>query len=367
MGGTENDNKRQRSDQDKKRKHDRHKFRKTTNATVHRKDLSNGLSGILFSCTPRHEQKCFKDAVILLDRFITPQTELSTTTKEPSKTTTDDKKEENDKTKETKPLSLESELNQIRDKKDKPFTYIEGGVQGCVFVKVNRPEVDLEKIAENALRDAKDSGNCSSRHCIRILPIQKTCYAKSETAAKTALEVVKNYFPPIQADDKPITYAIAFRSRMNTNSNRDDYITAIAGEIEKYEPRYKVNLSTPDVTLLVEVLKTSCCIGTFRHYFELAKMNLREAACPSKPKETKPTETEKESKVDEKNEELAATETTNVEKKDESNGKDVDVTKETVSNDSNEPNDKETKKPKVTTSDSNERSEKETKEPEVTT
>lgn len=183
--------------------------------------------------------------------------------------------------------ALQEELEGIRDPEQKLFTRVDGGVNGSVFLRVNRSEVDTEKVVKCALQDARASGSPNSRHCIRIMPIHTTCYAKPEDAAKEAIEVVKKRFPSIGGQDSPVTYAISFKARLNTNAHRDAFITEIAKAIDEYEPRYKVNLTKPDVTLIVEILKTSCCIGTFRHFYQLAKMNLREAASPSKPKDEK--------------------------------------------------------------------------------
>lgn len=193
-------------------------------------------------------------------------------------------------------ITLEQELSQIRDEKGKLFTYVEASVQGAVFIRVNDARVDIGGVAEKALREAKASGNPGGRHCIRLLPIYTTCYAKPEDAKTAAMEVARQHFPKGE-NGKKVTYAIMFRSRMNSGAKRNVFIPAIAEGIdemaEKEGRKYGVNLEKPDVVLLVEVMKTSCCVGVFKHFYELGKMNLREAACPSKPKD------EKENGVDE--------------------------------------------------------------------
>lgn len=256
----EESKKRQRPD-GYRRKHDRNKFRKTTNATVHRKDLGNALRGFLISCTPHHENKCYRDAVLLLGKYC------------------------ESKSADAAGQNLEDELANIRSESNKVFTRVDGGVKASVFLQISDANIDIEKVVEAALREARATGNAGSRHCIRLLPIHLTCYAKADDAAKASVKVVEQYFPKVV--DKDVSYAIVFRSRLNNGAKRDIFIPTIASAIEQLEPRYTVNLTTPDVVLLVEVLKTSCCIGVFKHYYELAKMNLREAACPSPPKDSK--------------------------------------------------------------------------------
>lgn len=333
------------------RRHDRNKFRKTTNPTTKRKDLGNGMKGILFSCTPGHENHAFREAVIMLGKYCDNESKQLTVTVgekvadrrdsvenggsvvesrheggnaseasggkptdvEGKQGVTEEKPELEDKSKaepktqqkaavnpsgnsdmQNTPVDiskeLEEELKEVRDPKKKLFTREDIGVKGSIFLQVTRPDIDREKLVESALREARSSGSPNSRHCIRLLPVHTTCYARPEEAARAAVEVVKEHFPAVDGSEKPASYAIAFRHRLNTGAHRDDFITAIAKGIHDHEPRYTVELTKPDVTLLVEVLKTSCCIGTFRHYYELAKMNLREAACPSVPKRSEKPE-----------------------------------------------------------------------------
>lgn len=275
------------------RKHDRKKFLKVTNPTVLKKGLGNGLQGILFSCTPRHEDRAFRDAVLLLEKHCEhlPKSQPNLPNEETTQQMTSAASISggNSGSDETTDISkrLEEELQGLREPQRNLFTRVNGDVNGSVFVCVNDASIDRESLVESALRDAKASGSPHSRHCIRIMPIHTTCYAKKEEAAKAAVDVVKCYFPKIGKKGESVTYAIVFRARLNDGAHRDEYIEEIARAIEVLEPGYKVNLTKPDVVLIVEVLKTSCCIGTFRHYYELAKMNMREAACPSKEKQIK--------------------------------------------------------------------------------
>lgn len=332
-----------RDDGAKRRKHDRNKFRRITNTNSQKKDLTAGLSGILVSCSPRHERDAFRDAVLLFSRFLdetnfdpapgaaaaapTPSEGNSVPEAAPKPTLSNgndgaehvDVKESesslrSEQNRESE-LSLQpshppagrsdeasaldevdAELRELRNPQTRIFSKIDCASNGAVFMRVHAPQVDLEHLVEAALREARATGSSGGRHCFRITPVHTTCYAKPEDVIEAMIPVVQKFFPAAIPDDdvevnavdklgndkKPTTYAIAFRSRSNTGAHRDDYIPGIASAIEKMEPRYKVNLTAPDVTLIVEIVKTTCFIGTFRHYFQLAKLNLQEAACPSK-------------------------------------------------------------------------------------
>lgn len=310
--------KRHRSQQGYNRKHDRHKFRKATNPSIHRKDLGNGLKGFLFSCTPHHERQAFQDAVILLSRFCESDTPIPTTPPKakaqsmPGENTQDPPGTVSNRSNSTPEsstpvlestattskhiattpvLTLQDELAALRAPEERLFTRVDPAVQGAVFLRLTRPSINLEAVAEAVLRDARATGSPGSRHCMRMLPIHSTCYAKEADAAKAAVEVVASQFPFV-SESSPVSYAISFRARLNSGAKRDSFIPEIAAAISKAHPLYSVNLGKPDVVLIVEILKTSCCIGSFRHFYELSKMNLREAACPTVPKSNTANKTE---------------------------------------------------------------------------
>lgn len=345
----------------KRRKHDRNKFRRIANNNPQKKDLTAGLSGILISCTPRHERDAFRDAVLLFGRLLEDTTSILALPTDPAPGTafatvvdpvagpvseedsvlkaasnsdavgdndsatkvqvkeneTSSGKKQNDREQaesllcpegpveshsgETTALDeVDAELKELRNPQSRPFSKVDGGLQGAVFMRVHVPGVDLERLVETALREARVTGSAGARRCFRVIPVHTTCYAKLEDVTQAAISVVQKHFPPAILEDRDgidadfklsndkkeketTTYAIIFRSRSNSGAHRDQYIPAIASAIERENSQYKVNLTNPDVTLLVEIVKTICYIGTFRHYFQLAKMNLQEAACPSKP------------------------------------------------------------------------------------
>lgn len=51
-------------------------------------------------------------------------------------------------------------------------------------------------------------------------------------------------------------------------------------------------MKTPEVTILVQVVKDFCAIGVVSQYRELAKYNLRELCSPSEPENSKPAKPE---------------------------------------------------------------------------
>lgn len=174
--------------------------------------------------------------------------------------------------------AVAEELKSLREtrKKDAVLSRVDFGVQGSVFLRVRDEEIVVEDVVQGVLRSARERGNPGSRHSVRFVPVHSTCYAKAEDAAAAAAKDCVKHFPSGKC-----SFSIQFRGRMNTGAKRDDYITAIAGAVEASEPgRFKVDLTAPDVVLVVEVVKTQCVMGVCRYFYELSKLNIREACKP---------------------------------------------------------------------------------------
>jgi tRNA(Ser,Leu) C12 N-acetylase TAN1 len=268
------------------RKRNRHRYARGASGGNVSRTLPHGSRGFVVSCDPRHEVQCFREAYVLLAEQIEARwPELGARLGGPRRTA------------EVAPAgdggsagvaatpaagvadAVADEVKALRESKKAHgvLQNVDLGVQGSVFVRVVDEAIAVEEVVESVLRAARENGNPGSRHCVRFVPAHATCYAKPEDAAAAAAKVCLRHFPAGKC-----TYGIQFRGRMNTSAKRDEYVKACADAVEAAEPgRFSVNLSEPDVVLCVEVIKTQCVVGAFRHYYELAKLNIREV-CKAK-------------------------------------------------------------------------------------
>jgi tRNA acetyltransferase TAN1 len=289
MAGPDTSNKRPREDRvrgDWKRKN-RQRYGRGAAGVVVARSLPHGSRGFLVSCDPRHEGQCYQESYVLLAEQIERlYPELGerlggTDTKANDAAAATDP---SDQAIATAPAAgvadaVAEELRSLRDtrKKDGVMERVDLGVQGGVFVRVRDDAIVVEDVVEGVLRSARENGNPGSRHSVRFVPVHSSSYAKPEDAAAAASKMCITHFPAGNC-----SYSIQFRGRMNTNAKRDDYIKAVADAIEASEPgRFKVDLTNPDVVLVIEVIKTQCVMGVFRHYYELSKLNIREVCKPA--------------------------------------------------------------------------------------
>jgi len=59
---------------------------------------------------------------------------------------------------------------------------------------------------------------------------------------------------------------------------RDEIISPVADIIKNKFPEMKVDLDNPEVSLVIEVLRKTCCLGVVTNYSGRAKYNLIELA-----------------------------------------------------------------------------------------
>ncbi|OAE24213.1 hypothetical protein AXG93_2752s2300 [Marchantia polymorpha subsp. ruderalis] len=192
---------------------------------------------------------------------------------------------------------LADELSELRDKKKARFVGYETGCNGVIFVRMHVKKGVVEskgpmELAEAIVRDAASTKQSKTRHCMRLLPVELTCYASTAEMLKVAEPLIQRHFPADQpsikarmlrfTNAKSIVVAEILllgsgMPRANTNLKKMDFINAIAKLVP--EP-HSVDLSNPQKTILVQVVKTACAIGVVQDFKELAKYNLRQLTTP---------------------------------------------------------------------------------------
>ena len=209
--------------------------------------------------------------------------------------------------------ALAAELRQLKEEKSESrrFEYLNLDFKACAFVRMNKEDAGkcapselvhalLEKVrdGERVKKDGGDPGFVPrSRHVMRLVPADDVCFAGMDEIKKAAKALIDARFtafeanrshdsePPVKtpadvssdaslrATKKKKTFAVAFASRANSSLKRAEVIDAVADLVPKGE--WSVDLSTPDLTILVEVIKGTCCLSVVREYYGMLKYNWR--------------------------------------------------------------------------------------------
>ncbi|CAA6663572.1 unnamed protein product [Spirodela intermedia] len=171
---------------------------------------------------------------------------------------------------------IEDELKDLGDRNKRHFVSLDSGCNGCIFIQMNKRDGDPtpSSIVQHMMVHLRLQG---SIFILRVLPAEVSCYASVDEITKEIKPLIAQYFP--EETKNPQKYAVLYEARANSGIDRMAIINAVAKSVP--EP-HKVDLSNPDKTIIVEIVKTICLISVVEKYKELSKYNLRQLTIPEK-------------------------------------------------------------------------------------
>lgn len=106
-----------------------------------------------------------------------------------------------------------------------------------------------------------------------MIPMQATCFASAAEIKATSEALLQKFFFPCSYN----SFAVSIQKRICGNVKRPEIIDMIAGRILDYhkhdgnpKKEYKVSLDNPDVTIVVEIIRTLCGISIVPRPKEMA-------------------------------------------------------------------------------------------------
>ncbi|KAG2300528.1 hypothetical protein Bca52824_037000 [Brassica carinata] len=137
---------------------------------------------------------------------------------------------------------IDAELKELGDKSKRRFMKLDPGCNGIVFIQMKRREGDPSP--KDIVQHAMTSAAATKSIC------------QEEEISRAIKPLVEQYFPL-----RPIT------------PGKMKIINTVAKSIPA---PHKVDLNNPEMSIVVEIVKTVCLIGVVEKYKELAKYNLRQ-------------------------------------------------------------------------------------------
>ncbi|KAJ3888311.1 hypothetical protein GG344DRAFT_90027 [Lentinula edodes] len=176
---------------------------------------------------------------------------------------------EDTETHESSEVSIEEQINAEviaikRPKSEQKFV---------VFISCKSP-VDPVQLVETHIQNVKSTGAARTRYTHRFVPVSATCYTDLSDMQTLCKSVLQSYLAKYD-ETSTHTYKIELRMRNHTNLTRSAVIEAIA---ECVPDRCKVNLTNPELFLLVEIFKSVCGMSVTTNYYTLHKYNVTELA-----------------------------------------------------------------------------------------
>ncbi|KAG8453736.1 hypothetical protein GDO86_000385 [Hymenochirus boettgeri] len=259
------------SEEQKGKKRCKAQFCGNTKRQKRHRELEVGMQGILITCN-MNERKCVGEAYNLLNEYgdqVYGPEKLNETDIGLSESEEEDAE-----------AALKKEVDQIRtsvEKNLRRFQSVESGAN-------NVPE----KLVHHILKDVYTTKKKNTRVILRMLPVSATCKAFPEDLKKYAEKFLEPWF---KVPNKG-TFQIAYKARNNNHMNRDDIIKDLAGIVSSLNAENKVDLSNPEYTVIVEIIKNICCLSVVKDYTLFRKYNLQEVIKSNR--EEKPQQPKKE-------------------------------------------------------------------------
>ncbi|KAG6821338.1 hypothetical protein H0H93_000199 [Arthromyces matolae] len=183
----------------------------------------------------------------------------------------------NDEESEDEDLSIEAqianEINAMKKPKHEPrFTNCQTNTTCVVFISC-KPPVDPVQLVVKLVRDVQMTGVVRSRCVHRLVPVTAQCGANLPDIQGLCRKVLDPFFSSHAG--KKFSYKIELRLRNHSVIPRQDLIEHIA----KCVPEgHTVELTNPQVFILVEVFKSVCGMSVVQNYYDLQKFNMQEIA-----------------------------------------------------------------------------------------
>lgn len=239
------------------------------------RELEVGMQGILITCN-MNQRKCTAEAFNLLNEYAE---ELYGPEKLEDNDGSSSEEEEADE--EDVAAALKKEVAQLQasgTKQQRRFQVLQSGANNVIFIKTHNLESD--KLVHHILTDLHTTKKKKSRVILRMLPVTGTCKAFPEDM----LKYLTTFLEPWFKTPNSATYKIAFKARNSSHNKRDDIIKSIAGLVGKLNRKNKVDLTSPELTIIVEVIKAVCCVSVVKDYTLYRKYNVQEVVKDETPK-----------------------------------------------------------------------------------
>ncbi|XP_007425041.1 THUMP domain-containing protein 1 [Python bivittatus] len=169
--------------------------------------------------------------------------------------------------------ALKKEVDQIRtstEQKQRRFQSVESGANNVVFIRTLG--VEPEKLVHHILKDMHATKKKKTRVILRMLPVSGTCKAFLEEMKRYSETFFESWFK----SPKKGTFQIVYKARNNSHLSREEVIKELAGIVGHLNPENKVDLSNPEFTIVVEIIKNICCLSVVKDYVLFRKYNLQE-------------------------------------------------------------------------------------------
>ncbi|KAL7075132.1 hypothetical protein ACQ4LE_005819 [Meloidogyne hapla] len=266
--------------------------------------ITPGLSGLFF--TAENEKRAVPEAKNLIDRFLEEEALNLSTEKSASSETT----EEFAKKSEDISDSLKSACREYKRGPKASLRQLETKARSTLFFV--SPQITPENVYSLAEKMVKLclEDEAQTRFLAKVIPIEETCYASMPQILSVLSGMITKHLDNFSKENEGEnqeemksfpSYAIGFKARNTQVIQRQqiyDEVTALMTEQSKGS---KVNLTMPDLLIVVHAIRTVAFLSIIRNYAQNKKYVLRKPPPSEEGKEKKEDGRDDENKVEAEN------------------------------------------------------------------
>lgn len=226
-------------------------------------DLDIGMKGFLVTCN-MNEREAVREAYNILneyaDKIYGPEDN-----KDSSECTSDEDME--------KAMAKETEaLKQARTSLERRFQNTNTKTNNLIFIRTTL--TDPRELVHEIFQDLSEKRVQKVRYAMRMIPVIATCRAKIKAIEDTAKELFKPHFETAFGIGRK--FAIVCKIRSNQSISREAVMPTLGRLIREMNPLHVGRSDTPELVVIVEIIRNICCLSVVTDYFQFRKFNFHE-------------------------------------------------------------------------------------------
>jgi len=227
----------------------------------------DGKKGILITCNKNTEKMSMRELFNLFSEYAEKlYPDLDHEISNANETEQKDTSIEEELQKEIEELKNEQ---QNKGTKKKNFESYDTGCSGMWFMAINSDVIEPVAFVKSIFDDIEKTKETKTRFTHRMIPVSNTCVAKDAQIMKMAKQMVD---PIFNSGDPPKTFAILAKTRNNNDLKK---MLLIKDIFQLVNHDNKVDLKNPEWSIIVEVIKKTCCMCITQEYNRYRKFNIR--------------------------------------------------------------------------------------------
>uniref|UniRef100_A0A915LLM5 THUMP domain-containing protein n=1 Tax=Meloidogyne javanica TaxID=6303 RepID=A0A915LLM5_MELJA len=253
-------------------------FRSNAGPSSQKNAITPGLCGLFF--TAENEQRAVPEAKNLIDRFLEEETLNLTADKSESSETTEKSEDISD--------SLKTACHQYKRGHKSALRQLETKARNTLFFI--SPQITPENVYSLAEKMVKLclEDEAQTRFLAKVIPIEETCYASMPQILSSLSGMLSKHLESFTKDfDFPPCYAIDFKARNTQAIERQPVYDEVVALMNEQSKGSKVNLTMPDLLIVVHAIRTVAFLSIIRNYAQNKKYVLRKPPPAEENKEKK--------------------------------------------------------------------------------